>query len=93
MGGLKGAQMIALLVYGFLILSVIYICLSLYSRAKRRDKLEAWYEDTDKSVDRDAYVRDGLEDYDSSLRRHLILGVYVIPISFVVAMIYITNFM
>jgi len=29
-----------LLVVGFLVLSVVYICLSLYSRAVRRDKLE-----------------------------------------------------
>ncbi len=29
-----------LLVIGFLVLSVVYICLSLYSRAVRRNKLE-----------------------------------------------------
>ena len=35
---------------------------------------------------------DGLRDYDRSLRRKLILGVYVIPVIIVSVIIYLTNF-
>ncbi|MGH1576622.1 hypothetical protein [Planktotalea sp.] len=82
-----------LLVFGFLILSVIYVCLSFYSRAVRRGKLEKEWDEEVKTGDRDAFVKEGLEDYDDSLRRKLILGVYVIPICIISFIIYATNFM
>ena len=34
----------------------------------------------------------GLAEYDGSLRRKLILGVYIVPICLVALMIYLTNF-
>lgn len=77
---------------GFVVLTVIYICLSLYSRAVRRDKLEAEWEEHDMTVDMETYIDEGLKNYDTSLRRKLILGVYVIPITLVSAVIYFTNF-
>lgn len=82
-----------LLVFGFLALSVVYVCLSLYSRSVRRDKLEAEWDEEIKTGDREEFVQEGLTDYDGSLRRKLILGVYVIPISIVSFIIYATNFM
>lgn len=82
-----------LVVFGFLILSVIYVCLSLYSRSVRRGKLEAEWDEEIKEGDREAFVKEGLEEYDGSLRRKLILGVYVIPIVLISFIIYATNFM
>jgi Ca2+/Na+ antiporter len=81
-----------LLVIGFLVLSVVYICLSLYSRAVRKDKLEAEWDEEIREGDREAFVKAGLEEYDGSLRRKLILGVYVVPLSLMTAIIYFTNF-
>lgn len=82
-----------LLVIGFFVLTIIYICLSLYSRSVRRGKLEAEWDEEVREGDRDAFVREGLEEYDGSLRRKLILGVYVIPVCLVAFIIYATNFM
>ena len=82
-----------LLVFGFLALSVVYVCLSLYSRAVRRGKLETEWDEEIKEGDREAFVKEGLTEYDGSLRRKLILGVYIIPISLVSFIIYATNFM
>ncbi|WP_085306684.1 hypothetical protein [Planktotalea arctica] len=82
-----------LLVFGFLVLSVVYVCLSLYSRSVRSDKLEAEWDEEIKDGDREAFVQEGLQEYDGSLRRKLILGVYVIPIGIVSFIIYATNFM
>ncbi|AKO98436.1 MULTISPECIES: hypothetical protein [Marinovum] len=80
---------------GFLLLTVVYICLSLYSRAVRRDKLEAQWEadgfEGDEATRR-SFVEDGLAEYDKSLRRKLILGVYVVPLVLITAVIYFTNF-
>ncbi|MBD3664860.1 hypothetical protein [Sulfitobacter aestuariivivens] len=79
-------------VIGFGVLSVVYISLSLYSRAVRREKLEAKWEAGPKLINRDAFVKRGLEKYDSSIRRKLILGVYIGPVVVIALIIYLTNF-
>ncbi|MGY3438289.1 MULTISPECIES: hypothetical protein [unclassified Marinovum] len=80
---------------GFVVLTVVYICLSLYSRAVRRDKLEAEWDSEAMQGDDDAkeaFVQTGLTDYDGSLRRKLILGVYIVPVTLIIAIVYFTNF-
>ena len=86
------AALARLLVIGFVVLTVIYVSLSLYSRSVRRGKLEQWWEEEGRPGDRDAYIEAGMKQYDSSLRRKLILGVYVVPITLVAILIYLTNF-
>lgn len=81
-----------LIVFGFIILSVIYIGLSFYSRRVRRRKLSEWWEEEGRPGDLETYTENGLKEYDGSLRRKLILGVYVIPITVVTTIIYFTNF-
>ncbi|MCK0151523.1 hypothetical protein MWU54_15885 [Marivita sp. S6314] len=81
-----------LLVIGFLVLSVVYICVSLYSRAVRRDKLEKEWDEDIQQGDRETFVEAGLREYDGSLRRKLILGVYIVPLTLMSAIIYFTNF-
>lgn len=76
----------------FIVLSVIYVSLSLYSRSVRRDKLEQEWDEAPRDGDRDAFIREGLEDYDSSLRRKLILGVYIVPVAIVGTIIYLVNY-
>ncbi len=53
--------------------------------------LSGWDEEI-RTGDRDAFVRQGLQEYDGSLRRKLILGVYIVPLSLMTAIIYFTNF-
>ena len=81
-----------LVVIGFIVLTVIYVCLSFYSRAVRRGKLRDKWAAGPRRVDRDTFVERGLEKYDGSIRRKLILGVYIVPVVAVGAIIYLTNF-
>lgn len=81
-----------LLVMGFVVLTIVYVCLSLYSRAVRKSKLRKKWYDGPQRIDRDTFVARGLERYDGSIRRKLILGVYVVPTVIVAAIIYLTNF-
>ena len=81
-----------LLVIGFVVLTVIYVALSFYSRAVRKGKLQREWDEKGMEGDKDAWVQQGLEDYDGSLRRKLILGVYVVPVVVVSIIIYLTNF-
>jgi hypothetical protein len=74
---------IRLIVFGFLALSVVYIAVWFYSRSIRREKLEdRWAEDhpgVDDSPERDAYIEQGMIDYQQGLRPKLILLVYIVP--------------
>ncbi|WP_397543248.1 hypothetical protein [Roseovarius salis] len=81
-----------LVVVGFVVLTVIYLSLSLYSRSVRRDKLKRWWEEEGRPGDLDTYIDEGMRDYEHSLRRKLIWGVYVVPVSAVALIIYFINF-
>jgi hypothetical protein len=85
--------MIVPLIAGFVILTVIYVILSVWSRSVRREHLEEEWDSEIRNGDRDAYIEQGLRDYDRGLTRKLILGVYVIPVLFVVGMIYVMNYL
>jgi Ca2+/Na+ antiporter len=81
-----------LLVIAFIFLTIVYVALSLYSRSVRRGKLAREWEEDGVSEDKDTYIKRGLEEYDDSLRRKLILGVYIVPLALVGLIIYLTNF-
>ncbi|WP_116598777.1 hypothetical protein [Primorskyibacter marinus] len=83
--------LVRLIGIGFIVLSVIYICLSFYSRSIRRKKLEQEWNDAAMTGDKDRFVEQGLKSYDSSLRRKLILGVYVIPVVIIGTILYVVN--
>ncbi len=86
------AALVRLMVIGFIVLSVIYVCLSLYSRAVRKGKLRAEWEEEQPDQSLDEFLEEGLKEYDKSLRRKLILSVYVIPVILVSVVVYLTNF-
>lgn len=75
------------------ILTAVYVIVSIWSRSVRREKLEEEWDEEIRSGDRDAFIEEGLRDYDRSFRRKLILGVYVVPVALVLILIYVMNFM
>lgn len=86
---------IRLVVFGFIVLLGVYLCISLYSRSVRREKLEEeWDEDPPEDTSpekRAAFIADGMAVYESGLRKKLILLVFVIPPLVVGAIIYLIN--
>ena len=91
----KGTQVVALLnlvVIGGIVLTVIYIALSIWSRRTRRSKLEAEWLVAGRPGVEEEFVDAGLREYDGSVRRKLILGVYVVPVAAVALIVYWTNF-
>ncbi|SHL23980.1 hypothetical protein SAMN05444414_108109 [Roseovarius marisflavi] len=85
--------LLRLVIFGFIILTVIYVSISLYSRSVRRRKLLKDWQDTGRPGDKDAYIETGMAQYQHSLRRRLIWLVYIVPITMIAAIIYFTNFM
>ena len=81
-----------LIIVGFIVLTVIYVSLSFYSRSVRRTKLRQKWDEDIRRGDRDAFVRRGLKIYDRSLRRKLLWGVYIVPVVTIALVIYLVNF-
>lgn len=88
-------EFIRLVVVGFVILTVIFVCVSLYSRSVRREKLEDEWDanppgDPDPTARR-AFVEQGMAAYFSGFRRRLVLLVYVVPTVIIVTILFIVN--
>lgn len=81
-----------LAIVGFLVLSVVYLLVSWYSRSVERERLEKRFDEGDSGGDRDAYVAAGMKDYQTGLRRKLLILVYVLPAVVLTGVIYILNF-
>lgn len=84
---------IRLFIIAFVILTAVYIYLSIRQRWRTRRALEDEFDQGGIDGDKDTFVEEGLKDYQESLRRKLILGVYIVPLIIVTVMIYVTNFM
>lgn len=87
MGGL-----IRFLALGLVALTIVYVSLLFYARAARRDKLEALWEHEGRPGDRALYVRRGMVEYERTLKRRLVIGVYGVPLCVFVVYVYLTNF-
>lgn len=83
---------IRLVVFGFVALSVVYLLVTIYARSVRREALEKEFDAGGIAGSRDAFIDEGMKDYHGSLRRKLLLLVYVVPMTVVAATIYLVNY-
>jgi Ca2+/Na+ antiporter len=83
---------IRLVVFGFIALSVVYLLVTLYARSVRREALEKEFDAGGIDGSRDAFIEAGMSDYKQSLRRKLLLLVYVVPMVVVGLTIYFVNY-
>ena len=84
--------LVRLVVFGFLLLSVVYLSLSWFSRSVRREKLEnQWDEEKPDNISRDDFVAAGIKEYNEGLRPKLLLLVYVVPAILITSIVYFTN--
>ena len=85
---------IKLVIFGFIGLTVIYWSISLFARSVTKERLEkdfdADHPDADKTA-RDAFIAEGLREYDASMRPKLIGLVYVVPAVVIGTIIYTVN--
>ena len=82
-------------IVGFLVLSVAYVLVSAYERSLKRQSLEG---DFDAAVTegadvetRAAFIAEGMADYDVSLKKRLLLLIYIIPMIAVAVTAYVVN--
>ena len=78
-------------VLGFVVLSVAYLLLAIYFRSLRRENLEKEWDRGEGEGARQDYIDAGMAEYAHSLRRRLILLVYVLPLIAVVVIAWWVN--
>ncbi|MCC6305668.1 MAG: hypothetical protein IT545_10795 [Rhodobacteraceae bacterium] len=84
----------------FVVLTLIYVSVSLYDRSLRRERLEKRWDSRhtpgphppDRPQDRAEFIARGLRRYDRSVRRRLLLLVYVIPVTVIAILVWLVNF-
>lgn len=74
-------------------LTVIYVCLFAYARAVRRERLERQWDADGARGDRTTFIENRLAAGDASVRRWLVLFVYVIPMSVLIVVVTVLNTM
>ncbi len=84
-------------VLGFIGLTLVYVLVGIYSRSVERERLEKNW-DTDPAregltkVERDTYIKEGMDAYSNSLRRKLIVLVYLVPAAIFSITVYLVNY-
>lgn len=77
-------------------LTVIYVTARLYLRSVRREQLERRWDSRPHPLlpgtDRDEFIRRGLHLYERSLRRRLLLAIYIVPTIAIAVLLYLVNF-
>lgn len=81
---------------GFVLLTVVYLLVSVYSRSVRREGLEKEWDGDPANEgrlpdERAAFIEAGMQAYRHSLRRRLILLVYIVPLVAAAATAYLVN--
>ena len=85
---------VKLVLLGYAALTVIYFSISVYARSVRRENLEEDWDaenDSRKGEDRDAFIDQGMAEYERSIRRRLIWLVYVLPSVAVIGILVLNN--
>lgn len=72
-------------------LTVIFTSLWFYARARRREQLEAQWDENGGPGRKESFVKAELAAYEGPLWRRLIWGVYVVPGCLIAALIYFTT--
>ena len=76
----------------FVGLTLVYTLATLYARSVHREALENEWDAGDRVEDRDRFIATGMQAYRRSLRRWLILFVYIVPAVALPTIIYFLNF-
>ena len=83
--------MLQLILGGFVVLTIVYVLLRSYARSVEQERLETQFDGGGVPGLREDSIRDGMARYDHSLRKRLILGVYIVPVVLIVTIAFVVN--
>ncbi len=74
------------------VLTAVYAALSYLGRRRAADKVRGDYTKSQTPLSEEAFLDAGIAKYQKSLRRKLIVGVYLIPLFFAGLLIYLAQY-
>lgn len=84
--------LLRLVVFGLIVMTLVYWLLLVYARSVRRERLEKEYDtgslDGDALGHRDAYIAQGMAEYEHGLKRKLLWLVYIVPTGTVLVLVW-----
>lgn len=83
---------IRLWVFALIGMTVVYFLVGIYWRSLRREALEKRFDAGGIEGDRDAYIEQGMIEYEKGLKKRLLWLIYILPTIAFVAVVYILNF-
>lgn len=86
-----GFLRLGLVLFG--VLTLIYLVMSVVAREKHRSRLKLRWREKGLTGDQRAFIQRGMRRYDHSIRRHMLLLIYVVPLGAIALVIYAVNFM
>ena len=72
-------------------LTVVFVSLWFYARARRRERMTEEWAQSGKSQSLDTYLSAGERAYKALLLRKLVIGVYLVPKGLLALLIYLTS--
>ena len=79
------------LALGAVVLTLVYLLVSIYARSVQREKLEKQFDEGTEFGTREEFVARGMQAYAHSLRRRLILLVYIVPAAAIIGIVWLVN--
>ena len=83
--------MLRSLILWIVVLPVVHWLVAVYSRSVRREALERDYDDGGETGTREEFIARGMAEYEHSLRRKILVLVYILPILAVVVIAWAVN--
>ncbi len=80
------------IVFILLVLTVIYVALSVASRFKQRQKLKIEYKAANAETPEDDYIATGMKKYEKSLKPKLFIFVYLFPLAVMLLLVYLAQY-
>jgi hypothetical protein len=80
-----------LMAFALVGLTIVYFFVSLYSRSVRREKLEKRWVAEELEGDRDAWIEEGMREYDQGLKKRLLWLIYILPLTVAAVIAYVIN--
>ncbi|MBC7131598.1 MAG: hypothetical protein H5U16_00645 [Roseovarius sp.] len=84
--------LLRLVIFGLIVLTGVYLALLWHLCARHRARMARDWQEAGRPGDRDAYIAEGMAQYEPRLRRRLLWLVYILPVTAIGLLIWLTNF-
>lgn len=83
--------MLRMIILWLVVLPLVHWIVAVYARSVRREALERDFDDGGEAGTREEFIARGMADYEHSLKKKILVLVYILPVLAVVAIAWAVN--